>query len=224
MVNQDFIRSYSIKTTKSGLKVPVVNDVHLHSIYDPEREASIFIDAQRNQIKLKNEFLVLGLGFGYHVKELIKVAREMGKPFKIVVIEPNDQVAQDCLSEGYISENEVYICSGKSAREFYQNRDLVHFLLKKPAIINHAASFNLYQDYFRELLAYEADQATGHSIENTQSLELKEYLSSLDQEKTLWENVQEISHRPSFNDDLDFLMMAFLNMTEKSNAMTEAQR
>lgn len=224
MVNKDFIKSYSLKTTKNGLKIPVVNGVHLHSAYDPEREAVSFIEGQKKQITPKNDFLVLGLGFGYHVRELIGVCRNLHKPFKIVVIEPNEQVARDCIEQGLINENEVYICSSISAQEFYQNKDLIHFLLKKPAIINHSASFNLYQDYFRELLSYEADQVTERSIECVELPKLKEYLLTLDQEKTVWQNVEAVSRKQVFSSEMDFLLMAFKSMTEKSMVMNEEKR
>lgn len=224
MVNQDFIKHYELKVSKTGLKVPVVNDVHLHSIYDPEREAAIFIEAQKDVIAKKNEFLVLGLGFGYHVSELIKALRSLKKPFKIVIIEPSIQVAQDCLSENIISSNDVYLSYGKSAQEFYGNKDLIHFLLKKPAIINHAASFNLYNDYFRTLLSYEADQSLSSCTQQTDFPELKEYFTKLNQEENLWGNIKNISEKGSLNNDLDFLMLAFRNMTEKSIVLTEERK
>lgn len=224
MVNQDFIKKYELKVSKTGLKVPVVNDVHLHSIYDPEREAAIFIEAQREIIAKKNEFLVLGLGFGYHVSELVKTLRDSKKPFRIVVIEPNIKVAEDCLAESIVNTNDVYVAYGKTAQEFYSNKDLIHFLLKKPAVINHAASFNLYTDYFRELLSFEADQSLESCSQQTDFDELKDYFSKLDSTMSLWDNIKTISEENTLCSDLDFLMLAFKNMTEKSNALTEERK
>jgi hypothetical protein len=35
-------KQYEIKTSRNGLTVPVVNGIHLHSIYNPIKEAEAF--------------------------------------------------------------------------------------------------------------------------------------------------------------------------------------
>ena len=55
------ITSYEIKHSRTEQKVPIVNGVHLHSIYNPDKEAESLLNAQIENLKNKNEVLILGL-------------------------------------------------------------------------------------------------------------------------------------------------------------------
>jgi hypothetical protein len=90
------MENYQIKVAKSGHKIPVINDVHLHSSYDPIKEASAFIDKVIKQ-PLQSNYLILGLGFGYHIKELVSRLNQSNIKPNLVIIEPNNKTASDCF-------------------------------------------------------------------------------------------------------------------------------
>ncbi len=71
-----------IVSAKNGQAVPRVRSINLHSVYDPTKEA-IQTVAHFSQ-EVKGPVVVLGLGFAYHVLELLKKAQG-----KIIVIEPS---------------------------------------------------------------------------------------------------------------------------------------
>lgn len=74
-----------------------VNDVYLHSLYDPVTEAKRLIDSAG--LDKTRPVLLLGLGLGYVVKQLL----EQG--YEVLVLEPNPAVAYYALAHGLQSEN-----------------------------------------------------------------------------------------------------------------------
>lgn len=211
------ISSYEIKTSRTEQKVPVVNGVHLHSIYNPFKEAQNLIDSNIEAINGKNEVLILGLGFGYHVNYAIEKMMEIhGNNFKIVVIEPNNQVHQDCLNLDLLNKKNVLVYSGFTANELYSDLDLIHFLLKKPAMIAHPASFNLYQMYFKNFLTFEAPIQLEEIVKFTEIGEIRNYLNTFEPGLKFEEAFyNELPKKSTFN-SMDFLAMALVEMTKKS--------
>ena len=70
--NKPIINKSKIEVKKSKVEtpVPVVDGIHLHSIYNPAKEAETFIGKYNENLSKQNSVLVLGLGFGYHVWQL----------------------------------------------------------------------------------------------------------------------------------------------------------
>ncbi len=219
-LSPSFVKNYEIKISKSGHKVPVVNDVHLHSIYDPIKEAETFIQKTVKENDQQN-FLVFGLGFGYHIEALRKALIERKKTPHIVIIEPNAKVAYDCIELGLINQDDCYLSINQSADEVYNNKDLTRFLLKKPQVITHSSSFNLYSDYFKTLLGYESPTSLEHMARQIHSPTLKEYINDLSLTNTSFSDaITSLSASRSLNAELDFLMLALNELTLKSDQLT----
>lgn len=217
MDNLPTISSYEVKTSRTEQKVPVVNGVHLHSIYNPFKEAENLINTSFDSLKNKNEVLILGLGFGYHVNCAIEKLTELyGNNFKIVVIEPNLKVHQDCLNLELLNKKNVLVYSGFTAQELYRDLDLIHFLLRKPAMIAHPASFNLYQLYFKTFLTFEAPTKIDDILKFTEVREVKNYLKNFDANCSFTEALyQQLPLKDEFS-SMDFLAMALVEMTKRS--------
>lgn len=211
------ISSYEVKTSRTEQKVPVVNGVHLHSIYNPFKEAENLINSNIEALKNKNEVLILGLGFGYHVNYAIEKLTELhGNNFKVIVIEPNHQVHQDCLELDLLNKKNVLVYSGFTANELYSDLDLIHFLLRKPAMLAHPASFNLYQMYFKTFLTFEAPTKLEDIQKFTEVREVKSYLKLFEGSSTFEEALYtELPKKEQFN-SMDFLAMALVEMTKGS--------
>lgn len=211
------ITSYEVKTSRTEQKVPVVNGVHLHSIYNPFREAESLVLAQLENLKNKNEVLILGLGFAYHVNAIIEKLNQFhGDNFSVIVIEPNVQVYEDCISNDLLNKKNVLIYSGFSSTELYSDINLIHFLLRKPAMIAHVPSFNLYQDYFKNILTFEAPQSIKAIMGFVESHEVKKYLSSFNPDSTLEEVLYNVIPNKTQFEQTDFLAMALVLMTQNS--------
>jgi len=212
------ITSYEVKTSRTEQKIPVINGVHLHSIYNPFKEAESLAESHTEALKNKNEVLILGLGFAYHVNAVIeKLTKYHGNNFKIIVIEPNSQVYEDCIAFDLLNKKNVLVYSGFNPNELYADLDLVHFLLKKPAMIAHPPSFNLYQYYYKTILTFEAPKTIGAISNFITSAEIKKYLSRFDQEATLDDVIYKNVPKQMQFDQADFLAMALVEMTKKSH-------
>jgi hypothetical protein len=216
-MNLPQILTYEVKTSRTEHKVPVVNGVHLHSIYNPLKEAEALVTAQMENLKKKKEVLILGLGFSYHVNAVTEyLANFHGDDFKVIVIEPNIEVYEDCINRNLINKKNVLIYSGFTSKELYSDLDLVHFLLRKPAIIAHPPSFNLYQNYFKDILTFEAPEQIKSILGFVTSLEIKNYFDAFSPDATFNDVLfKEVPNQNHFK-QMDFLTMALLEITKKS--------
>jgi hypothetical protein len=184
------VKSYVIKTSKSGHKIPVINDVHIHSIYNPLKEAENFISANEKLLKSNNSVLLLGLGFGYHLNLIAKVLRQHHKTnYKIVVIEPFSKIVEDCKKYTNTDFSNVEVYSEGPIDEIYKNNKVIHFLTNRPSVLAHPASFNLYKDYFKHFLTYKAPNAIKDYINTIHSSDLRHYLGQLNVDHSLEEFV-----------------------------------
>jgi hypothetical protein len=212
------VRSYEIKNARNREKIPIINGVHLHSSYDPTKEAAASIEGHAETLKTKNEVLVLGLGFGYHVNEIARLLLEThGNDFRIIVIEPNNQTYQDCMENGFIKAANVVVYTGSSAKDYYNKQDLCHFLLRKPAVIAHPASFNLYQNFFKSFLSYEAPRLIGDMNSRITNQKILDYLSTFSPETTIDQIAETAFTQNTKLVELDFLLLAMKAMTTTKN-------
>jgi hypothetical protein len=141
--------NYDIKKSKSGHFIPVKDGVFLHSNYNPETEAKKFISENINKIENNSNFIVFGLGFGYHIFELQK--QESVK--SILVIEPDQHIVNLYVKNRIHSRlNAQIIC--KSIDELYRDNFFLNFLLKSPSILVHKTSYSFDRSYYDEILKY----------------------------------------------------------------------
>ena len=213
------ISTYEVKTARSGHEIPVVNGVHLHSIYNPLKEAENLAEAQLETLEKKNEVLILGLGFGYHVNAIVEKLTEFHNDnFSVIVIEPNAQVFEECSALNLVNKKNVLVYSGFSSSELYRDIDLIHFLLRKPAMVAHPPSFNLYHSYFKNILTFEAPQNIKNILEYISTKEVQKYLGTFDPDITMDEVLYSEIPKKSQLKEIDFLAMALFEMTKSNHA------
>jgi hypothetical protein len=210
---------FEIKYTKDQLPVPVIHGIHLHSIYQPRKEAESFIAQNQGILAEKNIILFLGLGLGYHITAasaaLTKLYGEQG--YTIGVIEPNPLTLENYYRFCNQDNQNLRIFCAKDPDELYLRSDFVNFLALGPKIIPHPASFNLYQDYFKKFMAYKASdnltaiEAVIHD-QNLQAYFKKSEAANLAQfyQQLKTKNLQ----------NLDYFVLAFAALT--SSASEEA--
>ncbi|MBT3234974.1 MAG: hypothetical protein HN353_03390 [Bdellovibrionales bacterium] len=147
---------FEIRSAKNGLDVPYINGVHLHSIYNPTREAETLANNNLDVIKEKRYALVLGLGMAYHVQKIIDSLSEYHDQYHVMVIDPCIQSYKHCEKMNLIDEEHVTVMAGISVKNLYQNSAVIDFLIAQPSVIAHPASFNLYNSYYKDFLSYRA--------------------------------------------------------------------
>ncbi len=201
------ITSYEIKTSKTNHKVPVVNDIHLHSMYNPINEAESLINKYDDQIQEKSSVLVLGLAFGYHVQELVaRLKKYHGDSYQVYIIEPNQRIVDDCVVTTPIDDPHVTILCYNNPFEIYYNNNLIDFLINKPAVIAHTATFNLNHEYFKQFLTYKAPNALVELSKHIQDYNLRDYLKPFDAQSSFEDICKTIKQKNSLERQ-DFLLL-----------------
>ncbi len=75
------------KTSRDNLKIPVFNNISLHSLYFPLKEGEKYINNDKSCI-----IIAIGIGAGYHLVELIK------RGFSVIAIPVNMEILRDILA------------------------------------------------------------------------------------------------------------------------------
>ncbi|MFH0925043.1 MAG: 6-hydroxymethylpterin diphosphokinase MptE-like protein [bacterium] len=151
------ISTVSTSTSRTGFPTLSIkniegNWVRLHSQFDPIKEAG----QQVTNIDLtKTNFIVLyGLGLGYLLESIIKTVNNRTK---ILVIEPNPATFKSALTlrdlTPLLSSPNIYISVGEDLKQFETTWHNFFDLstVTKLATVDHAASYQLYKDYFNKV-------------------------------------------------------------------------
>jgi hypothetical protein len=211
------VLKYQIVESKSGHKIPKINNIHLHSTYDPRYEAERFILENEELLKNNNKVLLLGLGFAYHAQYLVTFLKTLNQEnYQILIIEPNLKIVTDCESLGLLPAGNISIFSGIEPNDLFQNEEFLEFLLEKPAILPHPASFNLNSTYFKNFLAYRSDKSLEAVISQIRSREIKNYLEQFPKEATIDIILnEEISKNDILESPLDYFFLLLKNIKER---------
>jgi hypothetical protein len=180
--------SFAIKlhTTKSKDIVPIVNDVPVHSLLNPVREAEVFATNFMSQLSTNPNVLILGLGFGYHVEEIERLLNLKHKVYQISVIEGISDLALSCQSYRHLNPK-ISVFSNPNPEDIFFNQEFCEFLLKKPTLVMHPVLYKLNETYYRKILSRRAVSDT-QLWKNPASL-------SLPGDKLKWLSaVQELAH------------------------------
>jgi len=215
--------TYEIKTSRTGKKIPVVDGVHLHSTYDPARESEGLIARHVSTLKKKKFILFMGLGFGYHINDAIKILKEHhGSDYKIYIIEPNNDVAKDCLRLNFINNPSVRILAGKTINDLFNDKIFIDFLLNSPGIIAHPSSFNLHSKYFKTFLQYKAENTLKAIIENLKTEEIKKFFAKYPEDMEFNDLIyKKLLKEKNNSDQFAYLLLTLEYMTRSSKTHEE---
>lgn len=203
---------YELQPSRNGLTVPVINGVYLHSIYNPVKEAEAFAKTNERNIKLKKNILILGLGFGYHVEEIAKLARIFHKEYNIVVLEPNERLVDDFINtKNFVDEN-IHVLNNDNIKDLFNTEEFVNFLMTKPCIIKHDTSFVLEKEFYSKFLAYQAPTDVVH-YKNLLSEGSKDLIKDRD-ERSLAAMFSGIQESGRLSGQEDYFLMAFNELTK----------
>ncbi len=153
--HNSFTKSNSLEIvySKKGLPIPKLEDIFIHSQYDPEKEAETFIN-QHLKNNDNHNFLLLGLGFGYHLENLCQRLAQRKTSYKVIVIEPSVELFENYKTlRGNFPQN-VEFHVGINIETLYHNKNIIEFLTQKPSVIAQPQLLQIFNHYFQELLTY----------------------------------------------------------------------
>jgi hypothetical protein len=216
--------TYEIKYSKTGHAIPVIDGVHLHSVYNPIKEAEAFASKNEKTIREKNTLLCLGLGFGYHIDQVLQLARKHHQSdYLIAVIDPNKRTVENYHRFTGNTDSRLYIFCNENSEELYKNSELIHILLKSPAILAHPASFNLYQEYFKAFMSYKSPKKISTLMEIIQQEKLKTYFSQFSESPSLDDVMTKLATGAKSLDGLDHLILAFHKLVSYKRSTTSGE-
>lgn len=198
--------NYEIEKSRTGLPVPVINGVYLHSIYNPQKEAQALAENYSDLLKTKNAILILGLGFGYHVNEIASLVRKNFDQYQIIVIEPNTKLVEEFVQHSAFDDENIKIINVSKASRLYHNQEFVQFLMRKPCVIKHEASFSINKEFFTSFLSFKAET----KISDYQSLlnDTAKKVIEPNTNDTFSNHVKQIMAKRSLDSKQEFLTMA----------------
>lgn len=213
---------YELTTSRNGLTVPVINGIHLHSIYNPSKEAEAFAKGHQESIEKKSNILVLGLGFGYHIEEIAKIAYKAHSDYNICVIEPNQKLVEDFKTKRSFEDSRITIINEPNTDALYEIKSFIDFLIHRPCIIKHDASFNLEKKYFKKLLTHTASDQISDYLHLIEESSYVDYLGTF-REETFEQLVDGIISNGRVNNKKDFAMLALMTMLNDMKVNNQAR-
>jgi hypothetical protein len=210
MQKTDNFGPLEIKYSKTDHPIPVIDGIHIHSAYNPIKEAEGFVQKNINEVEKKNRLLVLGFGFGYHLNVIENIMKnKFGDNYEVVVLEPNKEVYDHYKELRPIQlKNNIHIICQDEVIELYRNRGLVEFLSNKPTVLIHPASFNLYSTFFRTFLSFKFPVAVEQNANLIKNSEIREYITR-EYENQLIDQVLEINSNKTNLNRVDLFLSAF---------------
>jgi spore maturation protein CgeB len=121
-----------------------LDGVYLHSRYRPTEEAARFIDSA--DLDLERPVVVIGIGLGYHVRELLKRAVR-----DLVVVEPEPAIAKLAL-ENVLAEADFQLAIGE-VDELLDASAFQDFAARQPQLLVHPATAHVHPSYTEQALA-----------------------------------------------------------------------
>lgn len=157
MAETDNNYKYNIINTKIP-NMPTVQAVmgeksyFLYSKYDPIRDSKIF--AEEEYDKNIDQYLVYGLGFGYHITQLENLLNQNGRGYHIYIIECNSEIyklAMENVDLDGITKNEnISLVLMENNKQSYNKLNEI-LVLENMKISIHIPSLNIIPDEFIEL-------------------------------------------------------------------------
>ena len=204
---KDYSFPISFTEAKSGHKIPIVNGVYLHSVYDPIKEAEALLQQNEKNLVNENKVLILGLGYGYHVNEIrSKLTLNHGADYTIYVVEPNPDAVKTVKDQNALLEGNIKIICKKTLDDFFSDTDFVNFLMKKPRIISHSASFNLYSEFFKDFMSFERHDSLSTNMNIIRNSKLKNMFIDEEEDSSFSTAIEKLTHRSGKDSKDSFLL------------------
>ncbi len=209
-----------IKKSKHGEYIPVLNGVFLHSAFNPIKEAESFVENHLTTLNQKNNILVLGLGFAYHLDQILHHMNNFHQQYQVVVVEPNHKILKACEEFNPKNLKRLVILSGLEVKTLYQDANFIRFLMNRPGVIAHPASFNFHSEYFKSLLSFEADQSLS-SFQHRLPNELKAYFQQFNPNMTLNQIFTQLETKTKLTTTADFMLGALSTWTNNNTTKVD---
>ncbi len=196
-----------IKTSKSGHLIPLVEQMSLHSEYDPIREARKLVEDFDKTIIKNPNFIVYGLGFAYHIIELIdRMIKIHGTNASITVIEPNESLVKAYQESCFPVPQIVTIFCTDNVEDLFRQEDFIQILGQKPPVLRHPQSYMLNKTFFDSVDNYRPAQDLKSTRTHLKDFSVRKELGHYSQQSTLQQIYKDTTVQDRW---IDHLIAAF---------------
>ncbi|RKY66792.1 MAG: hypothetical protein DRQ02_08290 [Candidatus Latescibacterota bacterium] len=142
-----------VKTSRTGLPVPRIEGISLHSTYDPVGEAKRLVEAEKSMINDQSPrtILVFGLGFGYHIEQLLRLCPQS----RVVIIEPRRGVLRAAMEFVDLKEilQRCQLWVGEAPEQLWKeiSKEAALCQIDQWRIFEHKPSVRLNRSYFKQI-------------------------------------------------------------------------
>jgi hypothetical protein len=195
---------------KSGHMVPVVAGHPLHSLEDPIQEAREWAKKYLSTANNENNFLILGLGGGFHISALTNLlVQRDSRPFTVAVIEPSAELASYHEDHQSPFDTRVRVFCDSNPLRLHEDEEHLRFLLMKPSICPHPQSVVAEKKFYEEYLSVRQSNKLADIRRQIKNPELAATLEHCPDEIEWSDLVNHLKNqkRPLAKDDLFFLAL-----------------
>ncbi|HLE10784.1 MAG: hypothetical protein A2504_11565 [Bdellovibrionales bacterium RIFOXYD12_FULL_39_22] len=187
-----------------------------------KREAKAFVGRYLRELKAKKNILLLGLGQGYHLAELVEVMAQFhGNDFKLCVVELHKELFDNFSDEKTKNSKNISWFIAHTADDFFSQQETIDFLIGRPAILLYPESFHQDTNYYQGILTYQASDKLDNIVSKSKSPIVKKYLSSFLGQVDFAKNLSSHIKRKEEFGSMDFLFYALHEMTGIDTQITE---
>lgn len=199
-----------------------VGDIHLHSPYDPLKEAQSFISEIEKNKGLKRDCFVFGSGLGHHLNVLEnKLQAKFLENYSLICIEPIKEIYTSLEESKVLNESSlVKVIHHSDVRDYFDDSVILNQLKKNPTLIIHPASYQISKDFFNSFLQFSYPRTLNSCKQWIESEELYQALarSAGDSKLTIDESLSKVKSK--FNcEGMDFLLLTLNEMVSGSQKL-----
>ncbi len=152
----DNIEPYSLEQTKNGYYTIQIENIYIHSKYDPIKEADRLFEIFQDSLGEIDILIINGAGLGYFLIKCLSFLKELKKRPVIIYIEQDIRIFRSLLSVFDLSE---HIKDEKFKIFINPEKELVgSFVQSVPTknikYYNHRSTYQLNHGYYKELYNY----------------------------------------------------------------------
>jgi hypothetical protein len=193
-------KSYAVKNSKSGSPSLIHidkqgNEKLIDSSYDPISEASRYLNTL--SIGDSINFIVLGLGLGYQVSEIIK---KSSKQIKVYIFEKDPELLTLAMQESDLSEIfehpgvKLFVDMDPLETDKLMSSERINFTLNEYCLIKHKALVDRNTEYYSSLL----DEIEKYFKESSINFKTQQVHSKL-YYKNIFQNLRSLKESPGIN-------------------------
>jgi spore maturation protein CgeB len=142
--------SIELRYSREGSPVPVINRKCLHSPYDPQGESRKWVASLGLPEANHTGLIVGGLGFAYHLTELLKVF----PPDRLALVEPDLNLAAAAFAARppeVFPEGLTFVLGKPTVQAYLTLREHITDPAINFKVVEHPASVNQHPEYFHTL-------------------------------------------------------------------------